>query len=71
MTTGGGPRAALQRRRALDRTSAVVRWPARVAPLLGDGPIVPLRLNESYTLPTPIIVVRIVATWRSSSPVPA
>jgi hypothetical protein len=28
-------------------------------------------LNENYTLPTPIIVVRIVATWRSSSPVPA
>jgi len=28
-------------------------------------------LEESYVLPTPIIVVRIVATWRSSSPVPA
>lgn len=40
-------------------------------PLLGDGPIAPRRLNHSYTSASPIIVVRIVATWRSSSPVPA
>ena len=36
-----------------------------------NGPIVPLRLNDSYAALSPIIVVRIVATWRSSSPVRA
>jgi hypothetical protein len=36
-----------------------------------EGPIVALRLNDSYAWPSPIIVVRIVATCRSSSPVPA
>ena len=35
--------------------------------LIGDGPIA-LRLNESYASRSAIIVVRIVATWRSSSP---